>query len=104
MAGVGSGSGGSGMGSGGVATGWAGVGSGCVTTGRDDFWPGVGLRACTVSGNWVVALSGTLGSTRLLKTSIASVERSDRFDGAVIARLDEALRVGLIGCAYWYTT
>ena len=64
----------------------------------------MGLRACTVSGNWVVARSGTLGSTRLLNTPSASLERSDRFDVAVIARLDEAFRPGLIGCAYWYTT
>jgi hypothetical protein len=63
----------------------------------------LGLRACSVSGSCVVARSGTLGSTRLLNTPIASLERSDRFEGEVIARLLLAL-FGLIGCEYWYTT
>jgi hypothetical protein len=63
--------------------------------------PGLGWRACKVSGSWVVAVSGTLDSTRLLNTPIASLDRSDRFDGEVIARFDAALRPGLIGNAYW---
>ena len=56
-----------------------------------------------VSGSCVVARSGTLGSTRVLNTPIASLERNDRLDGEVIARLLVALRA-LIGRAYWYTT
>ena len=54
-----------------------------------------------MSGNCVVARSGTLVSTRLLKTPIASVERSDDDDWLLIARLDCALLPGLIGNAYW---
>ena len=50
-----------------------------------------------------MARSGTLGSTRLLNTPIASLDRSDRLEDEVIARLLVALR-GLIGCEYWYTT
>ena len=65
------------------------------------FGPGVGCLACSVSGNCVVDLIGTLGSTRLLNTSIASVDRSVVVVCAVMARLDDALRPGLIGCAYW---
>lgn len=57
-----------------------------------------------MSGSWVVAFSGTLGSTRLLNRFTASVERSDSEDGLVIARLVDALRPGLTGSAYWYTT
>ena len=63
--------------------------------------PGVGSFACSVSGNCVVDLTGTLGSTRLLNMSIAAVDRSDSVDWVVIARLDDALRPGLIGSAYW---
>lgn len=103
-AGVGTGSGGCGTsGSVGSGTGCAGVGS-ASATGCRVRGPGVGLRACIESGNWVVARSGTLGSTRLLNTPSASLARSGRFDGALIERLDAALRPGLIGCAYWYTT
>lgn len=107
---MGNGSGkGAGKGSGGGAIdtgsgiGWAGVGSGSVTVCCRAFGPGRGLRACRVSGSCVVARSGTLGSTRLLNTPIASLDRSDRLDGGVIARLLVALR-GLIGSAYWTTT
>lgn len=98
---MGSGSGGGGTGSGGVGSACAGVGSVSVSTCRRTFGPGLGLRACSVSGNWVVARKGTLGSTRLLKTPIASLARSDRFDGAVMARLAAALGPELIGRAYW---
>ena len=98
----GSGAGATGTGNG---TGWAGVGSGSVSVTACClvFGAGLGLRACSVSGSCVVARSGTLGSTRLLNTPIASLERSDRLDGDVIARLDAALRFGF-GCVYWYTT
>lgn len=98
--GVGSGSG---AGATGTGSGCAccGAGSASVSAARRAFGPGRGWRACSVSGNWVVALSGTLGSTRLLNTSSASLERSGRLDGAVMARLDAALRPGLVGTAYW---
>jgi hypothetical protein len=100
--GRGSGGGATGTGSG---TGGAGVGSGSVSvTACLALGAGLGLRACSVSGSCVVARSGTLGSTRLLNTPIASLERSDRLDGGVMARLEAALRPGLTGCAYWYTT
>ncbi len=95
------GKGSGGTGTGGVGSTCAGVGSGSVSACRRCFGPSLGLRACSVSGNWVVARKGTLGSTRLLNTPIASLERSDRFDGEVIARLEDALFVGLIGSAYW---
>jgi hypothetical protein len=98
---VGKGSGGGGTGNGGVGSACAGVGSGSVPACRRCLGPGLGLRACSVSGSWVVARKGTLGSTRLLNTPIASLERSDRLDGDVIARLEAALRPGLIGSAYW---
>jgi hypothetical protein len=103
---VGSGSGGGATGTGignGTCWGGAGAGSVSVTACCRAFGAGLGLRACSASGNCVVALSGTLGSTRLLNTPSASLERSDRLDGEVIARLLVALR-GLIGSAYWYTT
>jgi hypothetical protein len=97
----------------GIGAGAGGTGAGCatgtglggtsvsVTGATRAFGPGLGRRACNVSGSWVVAVSGTLGSTRLLNTPIASLDRSDRLDGAVIARLDAALRPALIGKAYW---
>ena len=90
----------------GVGTGWdrtASV-SGSAAVGSGAFGPGVGWRACTVSGNCVVAFSGTLGSTRLLNTLMASVDRSDSESRALMAWLEDALRPGLIGNAYWYTT
>jgi hypothetical protein len=99
-AGVGSGSGGgaAGIGSG---TGGTGVGSGSLSvTAWRALGAGLGFLACSVSGSCVVARSGTLGSTRLLNTPIASLERSDKLDGRVIARLDAAL-FGLIGWLYW---
>ena len=96
---MGSGSGGGGTN--GNGTDWVGAGSGSVTASCRAFGPGRGWRACRVSGSCVVARSGTLGSTRLLNTPIASLERSDRFDGAVMARLAAALGPELIGSAYW---
>ena len=90
-----------------------GVGTGCdrtasvsgsATASSGAFGPGAGWRACSVSGNCVVAFSGTLGSTRLLNTLMASVDRSDSDGRVVMAWLEDALRPGLIGNAYWYTT
>ena len=90
-----------------------GVGTGCgrtasvsgsATVSSGAFGPGAGWRACSVSGNCVVAFSGTLGSTRLLNTLMASVDRSARDGRVLMARLEDALLPGLIGSAYWYTT
>ena len=83
---------------------WTASASGSATISSGRFGPGAGWRACSVSGNCVVALSGTLGSTRLLNTLMASVDRSDSDGRVLMARLEDALRPGLIGNAYWYTT
>ena len=92
---------GAGTGAGAGSGAGAGTGSGSASVSSGARGPGVGWRACSVSGNCVVARSGTLVSTRLLKTPIASVERSDDDDWLLIARLDCALLPGLIGNAYW---
>jgi len=99
---TGGGCGGGGIGTGrGGATGCGRTGSGSVSVSSGVFGPGVGWRACSVSGNCVVARSGTLASTRLLNTPIASVERSASDDWLLIARLDCAPPPALIGNAYW---
>ncbi|MBC7433462.1 MAG: hypothetical protein H7345_15485 [Rubritepida sp.] len=61
----------------------------------------MGRLGRSVSGSWVVACSGTVGSTRLPNSPMSGAARSASCDGEVMARLEAAVLPGLIGCAYW---